>query len=197
VLIPRPETEELVDRALARAPQGGRVIDLGTGSGAIAIAVAVARPDLQVLAVDQSQDALLVAAANVARHGVGARVTLLQGSWWAPVPADATFDVVVSNPPYIDPNATDGLAADVRKFEPAMALFSAPGDVLSCYRAIGAGLAQHLRPAGFVVCETGLGAAEPGLSWLASLPFLRDAQLLPDLAGLPRFLVAQAQGVGA
>jgi HemK-like putative methylase len=145
-----------------------------------------------VLAIDQSQDALLVAAANVARHGVGERVTLLHGSWWAPVPADATFDVVVSNPPYIDPNATEGLADDVRRFEPAMALFSAPGDVLSCYRAIGAGLARHLRPGGFVVCETGVGAAEPGLAWLAALPTVRDAQLLPDFAGLPRFLVAQA-----
>ncbi len=192
VLIPRPETEELVDLVLARALQGGRVVDLGTGSGAIAIAVALARPDLQVLAIDQSQDALLVAAANVARHGVGERVTLLHGSWWAPVPADATFDVVVSNPPYIDPNATEGLADDVRRFEPAMALFSAPGDVLSCYRAIGAGLARHLRPGGFVVCETGVGAAEPGLAWLAALPTVRDAQLLPDFAGLPRFLVAQA-----
>lgn len=197
VLIPRPETEELVDLVLARAPQGGAVVDLGTGSGAIAIAVAVARPDLQVLAVDQSQEALAIAAANVARHGVGARVALLHGSWWEPVPAAATFDVVVSNPPYIDPQATDGLADDVRQFEPAMALFSAPGDVLSCYRAIGDGLAAHLRPGGHVVCETGLGAAEPGLAWLAALPFVGDAQLLPDLAGLPRFLVARAAAATA
>lgn len=197
VLIPRPETEELVDLVLARAPHGGRVVDLGTGTGAIAIAVAAARPDLQVLAVDVSQEALQVAAANVARHGVGARVTLLHGSWWAPVPADTTFDVVVSNPPYIDPRATDGLADDVRRFEPALALFSAAGDVLSCYRAIGEGLALHLRPGGFAVFETGVGAAEPGLAWLRSLSALQDAQLLPDLAGLPRFLVAQAPSAGA
>jgi len=191
VLIPRPETEELVDRVLERAPQGGAVIDLGTGSGAIAIAVAHARADLQVLAVDRSEAALAIAAANVQRHGLAARIELRQGSWWEPVPPDATFDVVASNPPYIDPSAPAGLADDVRRYEPGLALFSAPGDVLSCYRAIVAPLAQRLRPEGWLVCETGLGAAESGLAWLAGCDYLQGVQLLDDLAGSPRFLVAQ------
>jgi len=194
VLVPRPETEELVDLVLERAPHGGAVIDLGTGSGAIAIAVAEARSDLQVVAVDCSEAALAVATANVQRHGLEARVELRCGSWWEPVPSEATFDVVVSNPPYIDPNDPAGLADDVRRFEPGLALFSAPGDVLSCYRAIAAPLAQRLRPGGWIVCETGLGAAQPGLDWLATLEFLQGAQLLPDLAGAPRFLVAQRAG---
>lgn len=191
VLVPRPETEELVDLVLERAPQGGAVIDLGTGSGAIAIAVAHARADLQVLAVDASAGALAIAAANVQRHGLTARVELRLGSWWEPVPADATFDVVASNPPYIDPLAPVGLADDVRRHEPGLALFSAPGDVLSCYRAITAPLAQRLRPDGWLVCETGLGAAEAGLAWLAGRTTLQGAQLLADMAGAPRFLVAQ------
>lgn len=191
VLIPRPETEELVDRVLERAPRGGAVIDLGTGSGAIAIAVALARPDLRLLAVDCSEAALALATANVQRHGLSARVELRLGSWWEAVPPEATFDVVVSNPPYIDPNAAVGLADDVRRFEPALALFSAPGDVLSCYRAIAAPLAQRLRPDGWIVCETGLGAAQAGLEWFAALGFLQGVQLLDDLAGQPRFLVAQ------
>lgn len=191
VLIPRPETEELVDLVLERAPHGGAVIDLGTGSGAIAIAIAVARPDLQVLAVDCSEAALAIAAANVQRHGLEARVELRHGSWWEPVPPEATFDVVVSNPPYIDPNEPAGLADDVRRYEPGLALFSAPGDVLSCYRAIAGPLAQRLRPGGSIVCETGLGAAQPGLAWLGSLEYLQGVQLLSDLAGAERFLVAR------
>lgn len=194
VLIPRPETEELVDLVLERAPHGGALIDLGTGSGAIAIAVAVARPDLHVLAVDCSEAALAIAAANLQRHGLEQRVELRHGSWWEPVPADATFDLVVSNPPYIDPNAPAGLDEDVRRFEPGLALFTAPGDVLSCYRAITAPLAQRLRPGGWIVCETGVGAAEAGLAWLAGLQFLQGVQLLPDLAGGQRFLVGQRLG---
>lgn len=192
VLIPRPETEELIDLLAARAPAGGKVIDLGTGSGAIAIAAAVARPDLHVTAVDVSTEALAIATANVQRHHVADRVTLQHGSWWEAVPADATFDVVVSNPPYIDPADTRGLAADVRAFEPALALFSASGDVLSCYRAIVQPLAQRLRPGGWLLCETGVGASELGLAWLRMQPQLVEAQLLPDLAGIPRFLLARA-----
>lgn len=190
-LIPRPETEEVVGHALERLSAGGTALDLGTGSGAIAIALASARPDARVVAVDQSQNALAVAAANVARHGLGERVALRHGSWWEPIADDERFDLVVSNPPYIDPEQREGLAADVAAFEPPLALFSAAGDALSCYRPIVAGLERHLRPGGWFVAETGVGASEPALALLAAQPFLADARLLPDLAGIGRVLLAQ------
>lgn len=191
VLIPRPETEELVEHLLPLLPEAGRALDLGTGSGAIALALAAARPEARVVAVDISQNALGLAAANVQRHGLGERLSLRCGSWWEPIAADEQFDLVASNPPYIDPRATAGLAADVRAFEPPLALFTAPGDVLSCYRAIVAGLSAHLRPGGWFGAETGVGAHEPARELLAAQPFLTEVQLLPDHAGLPRFLLAR------
>jgi release factor glutamine methyltransferase len=191
VLVPRPETEELVELALAKATPGARVADFGTGSGAIAIALAAARPDLRVLAIDTSRNALAVAAANVARHRVAERVTLAHGSWWTAVPAGTTFDLVVANPPYIDPQRTEGLAADVRAFEPPLALFTEPGDVLSCYRAIVAGLATGLVPGGWFLAETWFGAATPARDLLAAQTFLQAVELQRDLGGNERFLLAQ------
>ncbi len=191
VLIPRPETEELVELVLAHLPPAARVLDLGTGSGAIAIALAAARPDLRVLAIDVSQNALAVAAANVQKHALAERVELRCGSWWEPVRGDETFAVVVSNPPYVDPAASRELAADVRAFEPPLALFSAAGDAGSCYRAIAAGLAQHLAPGGHFFAETGVGASELARAHLASLSFLADVRLQQDLAGIDRMLVAR------
>lgn len=190
VLIPRPETEELVELALPLLPTGARVLEFGTGSGAIAIALAVARPDLQVVATDVSRNALAVAGANVRRHGLEARVALRHGSWWEPVAADEVFDAVLSNPPYIDP-ASAAVAADVRAFEPPLALFAAAGDVVSSYRAIGSGLAAHLRPGGWLLAETGIEAAAPALALLAALPGFTDVALRRDLAGSERFLLAR------
>lgn len=191
VLIPRPETEELVDEVLPLLPAAPRVLDLGTGSGAITIALAVACPAARFVAIDISQNALAIAARNAARHGVADRVEFRCGSWWQAVPADATFTTVVSNPPYIDPAASEPLAADVRAHEPPLALFTARGDVLSCYRPILAGLERQLEPGGWFVAETGVGAAAPALAWLQSLPFLTAAALRRDLAGSDRFLLAQ------
>jgi release factor glutamine methyltransferase len=191
VLIPRPETEELVELALALAPSAMAAIDLGTGSGAIAIALAKALPTASVVAVDASSDALRIAAANIAAHGLSPRIELLAGDFWEAVPAERRFDLVVSNPPYIDPHAPVGLADDVRRFEPALALFSAPGDPASCYRTIGEGLAARLLPGGWFVAETGGAAAEAALAWLRQQPFLTAVELRADLAGQPRFLLAQ------
>lgn len=190
VLIPRPETEQLVDLALERAPKGAAVLDLGTGSGAIAVAIASARADVRVLAVDVSQNALAVAAANVARHGLADRVALACGSWWRAVPPGAAFDLVVSNPPYIDPAAPAGLAADVRASEPPLALFTPPGDVVACYREIVAGLAAGLRPGAWFVAETGVGASGPALALLRAQPFLVGVELCCDFEGIDRFLMA-------
>ncbi|MCR9243762.1 MAG: peptide chain release factor N(5)-glutamine methyltransferase [bacterium] len=191
VLVPRPETEDLVDLALERAPDGGRVVDLGTGSGAIALALAIERPDLTVVAADVSANALEIAARNAERHGVSERVKFVRSSWWEELADESPFDLVVSNPPYIDPDAADELADDVRAFEPPLALFSERGDVLSCYRAIVAGLEQGLVSGGAVVMETGVGASTPGRELLAECPWLTDVELRPDTAAIDRYLLAR------
>lgn len=194
VLIPRPETEELIDFVPPLLPQGGRVVDFGTGSGAIAIAIALLRPDVQVVATDISERALSVARRNVEQHGLAGRIALRQGSWWAACAGEAPFDLLVSNPPYIDPADPQGLAADVAAFEPAQALYSASGDVASCYRALLQGLPGGLVRGGHILCETGLQAAEPALQMMRANPALSDVELRCDFARLPRFLLARYAG---
>ena len=189
-LIPRPETEDLVELALARAPQGGRVLDLGTGSGAIALALAVERPDLAITAVDTSAEALALAAENFVAAGVRDRIDVRLGSWFGPV-AGLQFDVVVSNPPYVDPAQPDLLADDVRRFEPHAALFTPPGDPAACYRAILADAAAAIVPGGWILFETGVEAAAAALEALRAQAFLTEVELRPDLAGLPRYLLAR------
>ena len=193
VLIPRPETEELVDVALELLGERAeaRVLDLGTGSGALAISIASERPDCRVLAVDVSQNALAVARSNAAGNAVEDRVEFAHGSWWDAVASGRAFDLVVSNPPYIDPDDPVGLAEDVKRFEPPLALFSAAGDPASCYRDIAAGLAEHLEPGGWFVAETGLGAAEPARDAVAAGAGLERVELRADAAGKPRFVVAR------
>lgn len=191
VLIPRPETEELVELALASAPEGARVIELGTGSGAISVALALERPDLKIVASDVSKNALAIAARNLSRHDLQSRVTLRHGSWWEACGGEEPFDLLVSNPPYVDPAQPDLLADDVRSFEPPLALFSQHGDPASCYRAIAAGVGRHLRSGASLVLETGLGASDACLAVLAGCADLMDAELRSDLAANPRFLLAR------
>lgn len=162
-LIPRPETERLVELALERledAP-GFRVADLGTGSGAIALALASERPQARVVATDASADALAVARANAAAHALS-NVDFRQGPWWAPLQGER-FDLVASNPPYIaaaDPHLGQG---DLR-FEPASAL-AAGADGLDDIRQIIDGAPEHLLPGGWLLLEHGWdqGAAVAGL----------------------------------
>lgn len=191
VLIPRPETEELVSLALERTPQGARVIDLGTGSGAIAIALALERPDLRVSAVELSKNALALAQANAARHGVADRIVFYLGSWWEPVPAGECFDLVVSNPPYIDPSAPAGLAADVKAHEPPLALFSTVGDAASCYRAIVQPIAARLVAGGWLMVETGGGATALTRAVFEQNDALESVVVRQDFAGLERYVEAQ------
>ncbi|MBS0193164.1 MAG: peptide chain release factor N(5)-glutamine methyltransferase [Proteobacteria bacterium] len=154
VLIPRPETELLVERALALLPidRALRVADLGTGSGAIALAIASERPLAKVAAVDASAAALEVAQANVQALNLSARVRCVQGDWFAPL-ADERFDLIASNPPYVaqdDPHLREG---DLR-FEPMLALASG-NDGLDAIRRIVRAATAHLHAGGWLLLEHG------------------------------------------
>ena len=159
VLIPRPDTEALVDRVLARAESKvrPRIVDLGTGSGIVAIMLALRCPQALVTAVDLSAAALAVAAQNARRHG--AAVRFLHGDWYAPL-GDERFDIVASNPPYVvagDPH----LQENGLPYEPAGALSDgvAGGDGLACIRALVAGAPRHLLPGGQLLIEHGYDQA--------------------------------------
>lgn len=183
VLIPRPETELLVETAL-QAMQGRaapRILDLGAGSGAIAVSIALARPDAVVVATDISDAALKVARANAGR--LGASVQFMCGSWYDALPGHADFDVIVSNPPYIagcDRHLTQG---DVR-FEPAGALTDG-ADGLDAFRAIVSGSQSRLRTGGALFFEHGWDQAQAVRHLLEQAGFLR-VQTMPDLAGIDR-----------
>lgn len=180
VLIPRPETELLVELALQYLPQGGRVLDLGTGSGAIAIAIAHQRPDAKLMASDRSSAALQVAARNASRHGV--QVTFVESDWYSSIPAQP-FDLIVSNPPYIvagDPHLSQG---DLRH-EPIDALTD-HGDGLGALRQIVAGAATRLVPGGWLLMEHGYDQAAAVRSLLQSSG-CAEVQSWQDLAGIER-----------
>ena len=179
-LIPRPETERLVELAIERLPVDGapRVLDLGTGSGAIALALASERPRARVLATDSSAAALAVASAN-ARGNRIANVGFVEGDWYAPV-AGRRFDLIASNPPYISAGDTHLGRGDLR-FEPAAALASG-SDGLDALRTIAAGAPAHLAPGGWLLVEHGLeqGAAVRALFAAAGLAGVETARDLED-----------------
>jgi release factor glutamine methyltransferase len=158
VLIPRPETELLVERALECVPtdRESRVADLGTGSGAIALAIACERPRAHVTATDASASALEVARGNAARLGIG-NVAFAAGDWYAAL-GGARFDVIVSNPPYIAAGDAHLARGDLR-FEPAVALASG-ADGLDAIRRIVAGAPAHLADRGALLLEHGFDQSE-------------------------------------
>ncbi|HVO11555.1 MAG TPA: peptide chain release factor N(5)-glutamine methyltransferase [Vicinamibacteria bacterium] len=191
VLVPRPETELLVEIALERMPELHRplVVDVGTGSGCIALSLAEARPDAEVHATDISPAALAVARENASRLGLPDRVRFHQGDLLQPLgPLLGRLDLVVSNPPYVAEEDRPTLAPEVRDHEPALALF-APERGLAVHRRLAAEAAAALRPGGALVVELGSGqqAAVAGFCTAASLEV---AEVRADLAGIPRGLVA-------
>lgn len=183
VLIPRPETEHLVEAILARLPEGGTCLDLGTGSGAIAVSIACERPGAKVCAVDRSSGALAVARANAARHPQAASCEFLEGDWYAPV-AGRRFDVIAANPPYVAAGDPHLEAGDLR-FEPRTALTDESADGLDALRAIVGGAKAHLAPGGWLLLEHGHDQAPAVQALLAAAGF-RETFSAPDLAGIPR-----------
>lgn len=185
VLIPRPETELLVERALALWPAGRpRVADLGTGSGAIALALASARPTWTMLASDVSPDALATARANAAALGLS-QVEFRLGSWFEAL-GEERFDLLVSNPPYV---AADDPHLAHLAHEPRLAL--TPGsDALACLRTIIRGASAHLQPGGWLLLEHGATQAEEVRDELV-LAGLRHVRSHRDLAGLERMTEGQ------
>ena len=182
-LVPRPETELLVERALARIPvnSASHVADLGTGSGAIALAIAKERPHTAVIATDASAAALEVARGNAARNGI-TNVEFREGDWLAPL-AGETFDLIASNPPYIaegDPHLDRG---DLR-FEPPTALSSGK-DGLDAIRSIVRDAPARLAPGGWLLLEHGWDQADAVRALLNTAGFAQ-VQSRPDLAGVPR-----------
>jgi release factor glutamine methyltransferase len=185
VLVPRPETEHLVEAALEALPagEGLAVADVGTGSGCIAISLAAERPLLRVLAVDRSAAALEVARANARTHGVAERVRLLRGDLLEAV--RGPLDLVACNPPYV--STGDTVDPEVR-FEPAEAVFAGP-DGLEAYRRLAPGAARVLRPGGLLLVETPGDRADE-IAAILRTAGLRPRPPIPDLAGRPRVIAA-------
>ncbi|WP_305042109.1 peptide chain release factor N(5)-glutamine methyltransferase [Geoalkalibacter sp.] len=186
VLIPRPDTEVLVEEALARGPEEARVLDVGTGSGAIAVSLAVERPAWQVAALDVSPAALAVAQGNAHRHQVAERLRFLQGDL-ARLPQEE-FDLIVANPPYIPSADLAGLMPDVRDHEPHLALDGGP-DGLAAYRALAAQAPSRLRSGGSLLVEIGQGQ-EQAVGELFTRAGLQGLFRRADYAGIIRVVGA-------
>jgi len=194
-LIPRPETEELVEKIIASTEAApATILDLGTGSGALALALAAAYPQARVVAVDRSSQALALAGENAGRHpGLAGRLELRQSDWWQAV--TGRFDLVVSNPPYLTAEEWTSAQPEVRAHDPHEALV-AEEDGLADLREILAGAPQHLNPGGRIWLETGIHHHE-ALAELARMVGFAEWAGLADLAGRPRFFMARLAGAEA
>ncbi len=188
-LIPRPETEHLIEAALERLPQGrqARVLDVGSGSGCIAITIALERPQAEVLGLDISEDALALATRNAARLGAS-RVRFLPSDWLAALPSRARFALILANPPYIRDQDSHLFQGDLR-FEPWLALTDR-ADGLSAYRILAAEAPHRLEPGGWLIVEHGFDQAE-AVQALFAAAGLKAIETRRDLAGQPRITLAR------
>ena len=190
VLIPRPETEHLVEKVIelaARFPNP-RIVDVGAGSGAIAIALAHALPHATITAIDVSAPALAIARQNAELNGSFNRIRFLEGDLLAPV-AEERFEIIVSNPPYVPASDRATLAVEVRDYEPALALFAEDDGLEVFCRLIPTAFAA-LVPGGFIALEIGYGQGAAIRALLADAKFER-IEFVPDLQGILRVACAQ------
>ena len=193
-LIPRPDTEAVVERALTHLPaeQAVHILDLGTGTGCIAAALASERPQATVDAVEASADAATLARTNMEQLGLAERVAVLEGEWFAPV-GDGVYDLVVANPPYVaeaDPHLDSGDVAA----EPRQALAAGP-EGLDAYRAIAPQALDHLAPDGWLVLEIGWEQGEAVKALLTEAGF-SEVAVHPDYGGRDRIVEGRRAGTG-
>ena len=190
-LIPRPETELLVEIALdfLRGRENPLVADLGAGSGAIALSVASEIPGARVVAVDLSDDALLLADHNARQLGLQSAVTLVSGDMLDALVGRGPFDAILSNPPYIATAEIDTLEPEVRDHEPRMALDGGP-DGMDILRRIIGGAPAHLKPGGLLLLEIGEGQGETLRTEAERSQKFSSVEIIPDLAGKDRILKA-------
>lgn len=190
VLIPRPETELLVEFVIEKLPRGGRLLDVGTGSGAIALAVAFERPDVAATALDVSLAALAVARRNAAKYGLQNRVEFRESDLLAALDADERFDLVAANLPYVAAAEYAGLQPEVRDHEPKSALVAADGGLALIFR-LAAAAPAFLRPGGRVIFEIGEGQGPRLAAALAASGWYADIKIRQDYNRFDRFVSAQ------
>jgi release factor glutamine methyltransferase len=190
-LVPRPETEVLLEQALKEAPAARRVLDAGTGSGIIAITYLLERPEASAVALDISLDALALARENAMRHAVGPRLSLVASDWLSAL-GTARFDLVLSNPPYLAIGESPHLPPTVRDHDPRRALFAGE-DGLTAIRQLLATLPPYLEPGGLLVFEIGFGQSEAVRSEILARPVWRFLRIEPDMEGIPRICLARLE----
>jgi release factor glutamine methyltransferase len=198
VLIPRPETECLVELALTEIPENpagapAEILELGTGSGAIILALAAERPGHRYLALDYSFEALRVSQKNACRHGLAPAVEFICGDWFSPFKLTrARFDLIVSNPPYIPTADINGLQAEITQFEPRSAL-DGGRDGTDCLKRIIDAAPDYLRPGGVLVLEIGYDQAELVLQIAQNRKAYDGFQVEKDFSGLTRVIRMSAK----
>lgn len=199
VLIPRPETELIIDIAVTQVGddisfQSGDWVDLGTGSGAIAFGLATVFPQAKIHAVDQSEAALQIAHYNANKLGLGDRITFYQGSWFTPLNAyQGTLKAMISNPPYIPTSVIPTLQPEVALYEPLMAL-DGGAEGLDCIRTLVQTAPLYLAPGGLWLVELMMGQAPDVMKLLAQQGDYQQIQAFRDLAGIERFVGARRCG---
>jgi release factor glutamine methyltransferase len=191
VLIPRPDTETVVDECLKLAKEMPEptVLDIGTGSGCLAVAVAKYCKQARVTAIDVSAEALQVAARNAAKHSVAERIHFVPGDLYGPLPDGERFDFVLSNPPYVPHDDIAGLAAGVRDFEPHLAL-DGGRDGLEMLGRLVSGAPARLKPGGYLIVEIGSPQEKPAREQIQAVQGFALAKTVHDSSGHPRVLRA-------
>jgi len=195
VLIPRPETELIIESVLSRLPDKNgsiRLLDLCTGSGCIAVSLAKELPAAQLFAIDKSPAALAIARNNAQQHGVSNRIRFFEGDLFGPIEEldiHGQVDMIVTNPPYVSLAEQQSLQPEVGKYEPAMALFAGP-EGTELQKLIIDGAPGYLKSNGMLVMEMGIGQAERLMNIISMDERYRSSAVIKDLAGIDRVIIA-------